>query len=57
MLVKIPSTGRDISISIPAVHIEDTEKLLLELGYDQYVPQLQGTFYDIRFDWGLDGEY
>jgi hypothetical protein len=57
VLVKIPRTERDISIVIPAVHHEATEKIYLEIGYDGYINPLQGTFHDIRFDWGPDGEY
>lgn len=57
VLVKIPRTEREISITIPAEHFADTEKVLLEVGYDNYVQSIQGTFHDLRFDWGPDGEY
>lgn len=55
--VRVPRTDRDISITIPAKHHEETEKIYLEIGWDGYIAPLQGTYYDIRFDWGPDGEY
>jgi len=55
--VKIPRTERTIFISVPAVHHETTEKLRLDVGWDDYIAPLQSKYFDLNFHWGPDGEF
>jgi hypothetical protein len=55
--VKIPRTDRTIFITVPAVHHETTEKLRLDVGFDEYITPLQSKYFDLNFHWGPDGEF
>lgn len=57
VFVRIPRYEKDIFIEIPVVHKEHTEKIRLDLGWDGYVTPLQGTYFDVDFSWGHDGEF
>lgn len=54
---KLIREERDIYFEIAAEHKEHTEKIRLDLGWDGYVTPLQGTFFDVDFSWGNDGEF